>query len=111
MAHRAYQTFAEFWPFYLREHSRPQTRAFHYVGSAAALGFLAASLLFADPWLLIGMPVAGYFFAWLSHALVEHNRPATFTYPLWSLAADWRMFFLFLAGRLDGELRRAGVEP
>ena len=109
MAERAYKTFQEFWPFYLQEHSNPTTRGFHYVGSTIALAFLAAAIVTLDPWYLLGMPLSGYFFAWVSHAFVEHNKPATFTYPLWSLIADYRMFFLFLAGRLGPELRRAGV--
>jgi hypothetical protein len=109
MAQRQYRTFSEFWPFYLREHSRPRTRAFHYVGSALALSCLAAALLLLDARLVLAALVAGYFFAWLSHALIERNRPATFTYPLWSLLADFRMFFLFVSGRLGPELRRAGI--
>ena len=106
---REYRRFSDFWTFYLREHSRPGTRALHYAGTGLVLALAAVAAVLAEWRLLLLVPVAGYGFAWLSHAAVEHNRPATFTHPLWSLAADFRMFFLWLTGRIDGELARAGV--
>ncbi len=105
-----YATFAEFWPFYLREHSRPRTRALHYVGTSLVVAIAIFAIVTGRWWWLVGMPVAGYFFAWLAHFTVEKNRPATFTYPLWSLAADFRMWWLWLTGRLGPELERAGVK-
>ncbi len=111
MTDKTYQSFTEFWPFYLREHSKPLTRAYHYIGTSIVIAIAAYALL-AGQWLwLLAMPVAGYFFAWLAHFTVEKNRPATFTYPLWSLGADFKMWWYALTGRLGAELEKAGVKP
>jgi hypothetical protein len=106
-----YRSFADFWPFYLREHSKPRTRAFHYAGTSLVVLIAAAAAASGNFWLLIAMPIAGYAFAWGSHAAIERNRPATFKYPLWSLRADFRMWWLWLTGRIGPELRAAGVRP
>jgi hypothetical protein len=106
-----YESFRDFWPHYLREHSRPATRRLHYAGTGLVLLLLAAALAAGDWRLAALVPLAGYGFAWFSHAAVERNRPATFTYPLWSLTADFKMAWLWATGRLAPELARAGVEP
>lgn len=109
MSAERYSSFREFWPFYLREHSKPQTRALHYVGTSLVVA-MAIYALATQQWLvLIAVPVAGYFFAWVAHFRIERNRPATFTYPLWSLLADFKMWALWLGGRLGPELERAGM--
>lgn len=104
-------TYEAFWPFYLGEHSLAATRWVHFAGTTVALGLLVAAAVTATPWLLLGALVAGYAVAWVSHFFIEKNRPATFTYPLWSFVSDWRMWALMLTGRLGGELVKHGITP
>lgn len=100
------RNFAEFWPYYLGEHSRPGTRVLHLMGTTLAI-CLAVAAVFTGHWLLLfAALVCGYAFAWVGHFFVEHNRPATFRYPLWSFAADFKMWWVALTGRLSSELRR-----
>lgn len=106
----AFRSFGEFWPHYLREHARPTTRLLHVVGTTLVVLIGIAALVLRSWWLLAAMPIAGYAFAWASHIAIERNRPATFTHPLWSLRADFRMWRLWLTGRLGRELRAAGLE-
>lgn len=102
-------SFAAFWPFYLREHARPATRVIHVAGTWGGVLLLLAGLTLGPWWLVLLAPLLGYGCAWLSHLLVERNRPATFRHPAWSLRGDLRMAWLAATGRLGAELRRHGL--
>lgn len=108
---RAKVGFWEFWPYYLQEHARPGTRALHYIGTSTVLAMLAAAPFAGKWWLMSALPLAGYGFAWIGHGFIERNRPATFRYPLWSLRADFVMWFRFLTGHMGRDLALAGVRP
>ncbi len=95
-----FNSFAEFYPYYLEEHRNPTCRRLHYAGSLLVLVVLGYALL-SGQWLwLLALPVIGYGFAWVGHFAFERNRPATFQYPLYSLMGDWVMFKDMLTGRL-----------
>lgn len=100
-------SFEEFWPYYVSEHWKPATRVLHFAGTTLVLASLVLAV-FVSAWWLAAALLLGYGFAWVGHFFVEKNRPATFTYPLWSLRGDFRMFRLILLRRMGPELERAG---
>ena len=99
------RSFQQFWPYYVRQHSKPRTRLLHAAGSVLAVVVFGAAFAL-NMWLLLAVPVVGYAFAWYAHFFVEHNKPATFGHPFYSLAADYRMLFLMMAGRMDEEVAK-----
>ncbi|MDO9320453.1 MAG: DUF962 domain-containing protein [Pseudomonas sp.] len=103
MAHdtsERFSSFAEFYPYYLQEHSNDICRRLHYVGSLLVLGILGYAISQQQWGLLWLMPVAGYGFAWVGHFVFEKNKPATFKYPFYSLLGDWVMLKDALTGRI-----------
>jgi hypothetical protein len=97
---KKYKSFEEFYPFYLSEHSNRTCRRLHFVGSALVLIVFGYSVLTPNWLALAALPVLGYGFAWAGHFFFEKNRPATFTYPLYSFIGDWVMFKNILSGKL-----------
>lgn len=103
-----FSSYRAFWHYYVNEHRSRLNRNLHFVGTSFSLGWVVLALAFS-PWFLLAAPITGYGLAWVGHFVVEKNQPATFRYPFWSLLADFQMFALMCAGRMDREVRRMGI--
>jgi hypothetical protein len=95
-----YDTFEEFYPFYLSEHSNTTCRRMHFVGSSIALLLIAIAVITANAWLAVLAIVQGYAWAWVGHFFFEHNKPASFKQPLYSFVGDWVMYKDILTGKI-----------
>lgn len=101
MTSQAFSSFRAFYPYYLSEHRDPRCRRLHYFGSSLVL-LLSLYAVFTQQWtLLLWIPLVGYGPAWVGHFFFEHNKPATFKNPLYSLAGDFVMLWQALTGRLE----------
>jgi len=100
---KRFESYEEFWPYYVSEHQDKTCRRLHFIGTSLVLAMAPNPLLWP------ALPVAGYGFAWAGHFMFEKNKPATFQYPLWSLRADFRMWKKTITGEMPEELERAAV--
>ncbi len=96
----SFRSFADFYPFYLQEHSNATCRRLHFLGSSVGLLCLVMLLVTGRPQYLLYGLLAGYGFAWIGHFAFEKNRPASFKRPLYSFMGDWRMYFDMWTGRV-----------
>ncbi|MEI8060206.1 MAG: DUF962 domain-containing protein [Ferruginibacter sp.] len=110
---KKYKSFWSFYPYYLTEHSDAANRLLHFIGTALLLVILIVAIAIQKWWMLALIPVVGYGFAWVGHFFIEKNRPATFTYPLYSLGSDFVMFWHTLTGQIGKKLEQAKkiIEP
>ena len=96
-----FNSFQEFYPYYLSEHSNSLCRWLHFVGTTGVVILLIMTVYSGNPaWLLL-TPVVGYGFAWVGHFFFEHNKPATFQYPFYSFIGDWVMLWQILRGQVS----------
>ena len=96
----AYGSFAAFYPFYLSQHQNTTCRRLHFMGTTLGLVALLHAFSTLNFWWLLAGLAAAYALAWSGHFFFEKNRPATFTYPLYSFAGDWMMWKDMLTGRI-----------
>ncbi len=95
-----FNSFAEFYPFYLSQHENRICKILHFIGTTIIFILLAVMFATNNFKLFFFIPLAGYLFAWIGHFGFEKNRPATFKHPFYSLAADFRMYYDILFGKI-----------
>lgn len=93
-------TFAEFYPYYCREHSNRTCRRLHFIGTSFVPVLVLAALLSWRWEFLVLAPIQGYLLAWIGHFFFEHNKPLTLEHPWLSLRADWTMWWQMLMGTM-----------
>ena len=96
-----FQSFGEFYPFYLSEHSDSTCRRLHFLGTGLVILTAFYAVITGQFLLLLLLPFLGYGFAWIGHFVFEKNRPATFKYPFYSLLGDFVMFRDMLLGKVS----------
>jgi hypothetical protein len=106
MSDPKFETFEDFWPFYVGEHKLPLNRALHYAGTTMAVGTVTAAVVTFNPLWLLATPVVGYGPAWFGHFVLEGNRPATLKHPFYSIRGDFRMLKYALQGKMAAEVDR-----
>ena len=104
---KKYTSFWSFYTYYITEHSDAKNRFLHFIGTALIIGFLIAGIIFKKWQFIIAIPFCGYGFAWIGHFFIEKNRPATFTYPLYSLGSDFVMFWHIITGQIKTKMAEA----
>jgi hypothetical protein len=97
---KPFTRFADFYPYYLTEHSDSTCRRLHFIGTSLVI-FIGALAIGGAHWsLLWALPLAGYTFAWVGHFFFEKNRPATFKHPFYSLLGDFVMYRDMILGKV-----------
>lgn len=98
--------YAEFWDFYVAEHSLPMTRLLHFIGTSLGIVLLVFFITRGQWYFFPAFFVVGYAFAWFAHFVVEKNKPASFRFPLWSFISDFKMMWYMVTGRMGREVAR-----
>jgi len=97
---KSFDSFAAFYPVYLRMHDHPVNRRLHVVGNVSGLAALVVAAVERRAWVALLAPVLANAFAWVGHWFFQRNRPGVFSYPLYGMLGSWRMTWDWLLRRL-----------
>jgi hypothetical protein len=97
---KQFKSFAEFYPFYLTEHTNTVNRRLHFFGKIALFLVLILFLLTWNWLFLIAIPIIGYGFSWIGHFFFERNKPAAFYNPFYSFIGDCTMAKDIIIGKV-----------
>jgi hypothetical protein len=92
-----FNSFEDFYLYYLSQHQNKWCRLLHVVGTGLGLIFLAFCLINSLYKLIPLSLVFGYGFSWFGHFIFERNKPAAFSYPVYSFVSDFRMLYEVLS--------------
>ena len=96
----------EFWPYYVREHSRSGTRWLHFIGNTNLFIWLILAVYYQSLPVALFAVISSYTFAWVGHFFVERNIPATFRYPLKAAICDLVMYYKMWRGEMNAEVEK-----
>ncbi len=97
----SFSSFHDFYPYYLSQHTKRSTKILHFIGISLLL-LLVLLTLYIHLWCLFLVAILqAYFLAWIGHYFFEHNQPATFTHPWYSMLGDWQMWLDIVRGHVS----------
>lgn len=104
-----FNSYDDFFLFYLQQHRNPANRALHVTGTSLGVLTVIVAIVLGHPWwAFLWLPIA-YGCAWTGHLLLEKNRPATFGHPFWSFISDFRMVWLIFTGQLEKWMEKGAL--
>jgi hypothetical protein len=110
---KRFDSFAAFYPVYLRMHDDPTNQRWHFVGNVLGLLSIGAAIGAETWWVALAAPVFAQACSWVGHAVFQRNRPGVFSYPLYGMLGSWRMSWDIARGQLppDSGVGRATSSP
>jgi hypothetical protein len=102
---KKFNSFDEFWPYYLFCHQKAITRRLHFLGFILYLLSWIPLIINLTWWPIPLSLCLGYLFSFVTHKFIEKS-PINLKHPYWGFLATMKMFWLMTNGGLEVELNK-----
>ena len=104
MTEKLQNEFERFWPEFLTYHKDPVSRNVHIAATAIAIYLICRFLVELEIISLILAPLVHTGIVFAFHHFARGDKPLQRNSPVLATAGEFRMFFLWCAGRLKQEI-------